>query len=85
LIAEGEITFEHITVKMWIDPKSGAAMKVEATLDGKTQTTLEVLKLSVGKPPAESFVIPAACEAGLQGRALEASGKTVTPFGPWPP
>jgi len=54
------------TLEMWIDPKSGAAMKVEATLDGKTQTTLEVLELSVGKPPAECFVIPSACAEALQ-------------------
>jgi hypothetical protein len=54
------------TVEMWIDPKSGAAMKVLATLDGKTQTTLEVLNLSVGKPPSESFVIPSACAETLK-------------------
>ena len=57
------------TVKMWIDPKSGAAMKVESTLDGNTLTNLEVLKLSVGKPPAELFVIPAACARALKAAA----------------
>lgn len=54
------------TLEMWIDPKYGAAMKVQATLDGKTQTTLEVIKLSVGKPPTEWFVIPSACAETLK-------------------
>ena len=53
-------------VEMWIDPKYGAAMKVQATLDGKTQTTLEVIKLSVAKPPTEWFVIPSACAETLK-------------------
>jgi len=63
------------TVTMWIDPKWGAARKVQATLDGKIQTTLEVLKLSVGKPPAESFVIPAACAAALKAEPAKPAAK----------
>jgi hypothetical protein len=59
-------TSPNRTVKVWIDPKWGAARKVQATVDGKTQTMLEVLTLSVGKPPAESFVIPAPCAAALK-------------------
>ena len=61
-------------VKMWIGPKSGAAVKVEATVDGKTLTTLEVLKLSIGKPPAGSLVIPAARAAGLKAAASKPGG-----------
>ena len=63
------------TVEMWIDPKSGAAMKVQATLDGKTQTTLEVLKLSVGKPPAEWFAIPSACVETLKAAPSKPAAK----------
>ena len=63
------------TVEMWIDPKSGAAMKVQATLDGKTQTTLEVLTLSVGKPPSESFVIPSACAETLKAAPSKPAAK----------
>jgi len=63
------------TVKMWIDPKSGAAMKVQATLDGKTQTTLEVLMLSVGKPSSDSFVIPSACAETLQAAPSKPAAK----------
>jgi len=66
-------TSPNRTVKMWIDPKWGVARKVQATLDGKTQTTLEVLELSVGKPPAESFVIPAACAAAFPAPAKPAA------------
>ena len=63
------------TLEMWIDPKSGAAMKVRATLDGKTQTTLEVLTLSVGKPPSESFVIPSACAETLKAAPSKPAAK----------
>jgi hypothetical protein len=68
-------TSPNRTVKVWIDPKWGAARKVRATLDGKTQTMLEVLRLSVGKPSAESFVVPAACAAALKAAPAKPAAK----------
>ena len=53
-------------LKAWIEPESGAIMKAEAIVEGKVETPLEVTKLTLAKPRAESFVVPAACIATLK-------------------
>lgn len=68
-------TSPNRTLKMWIDPRSGAAMKVQEASNGEMLTTLEVLELSIGKPPAELFAVPAACAAGLKAAPTKPPAK----------
>jgi hypothetical protein len=50
--------------KAWIDIKSGLLIKLETTdKDSPTKTATEVKQMSLARPPASIFAIPASCTA----------------------
>jgi hypothetical protein len=61
-----------IKAKAWVEDKYGLVVKLQMTgADGKTQTMLEITKLSVAPPPASIFTVPATC-AGVLSAPTEA-------------
>jgi hypothetical protein len=51
------------TAKLWIEPKTGLAIRIDVTQAGKTSTLTQVTKFTVGAPAASVFVAPASCTA----------------------
>lgn len=51
---------DSATAKLWIDAKTGLAVKIDVTQAGQTKTISEVKKFTVGAPAAV-FVLPAVC------------------------
>lgn len=51
------------TAKIWVDTKTGLAVKVQVTQGADTRTFSEVKKLTVGAPVAAVFKVPASCTA----------------------
>jgi hypothetical protein len=50
--------------KIWIAQNGGFPVKIAAIgADGKMQTVIEVKQLSLAKPPASAFALPAGCES----------------------
>ncbi len=68
-----------IKVKAWVDDQYGLVVKLQMTgADGKTQTLLEVTKLSVAPPAASVFTIPVACAGALSAPTEAERLATVT-------
>jgi len=59
-----EITSAKGGGKVWIAQNGGFVVKIAAIgADGKAQTIIEIKQLSLAKPPASAFAIPAGCQA----------------------
>lgn len=59
-------------VKFWLDPASGLVVKAQSG----SQTLLEIKRLSLAKPPAARFALPAKCGGGPATPAERISAET---------
>ena len=51
-----------MTARVWLDEEDHLIMKLEGSAPGYPTRTFEVKRLSLDRPPASTFVVPAACE-----------------------
>jgi hypothetical protein len=58
-----EVTQDGAVFKVWLDPKTGLMLKVDVTQNGQKRPFMEVKEISMTKPSAAVFAIPAACRA----------------------
>lgn len=57
--------------KAWIDPKSGLILRLDMAMPGQSkQTMIQVKEVSLAKPPASVFAVPASCSATPSAPAL---------------
>ena len=74
-----EVTSAKGNGKIWIAQNGGFPVKI-AVLgpDGKEMTIIEVKQLSLAKPPASAFAVPAGCVASIQVQASAKPSTNVT-------
>jgi hypothetical protein len=49
------------TAKLWVEAKTGLAVRIDVTQGGQTKTLTEVKQLAEGVPSADVFVLPTSC------------------------
>ncbi|MGB7761361.1 MAG: hypothetical protein WBL61_16135 [Bryobacteraceae bacterium] len=74
-----EVTSAHGNGKIWIAQNGGFPVKIVATgPDGKAMTVIEVKQLSLARPPASAFALPAGCASAQLAQASAKPSTNVT-------